>query len=143
MPPFYGQGMNCGFEDVRVLQTHLRGSSSVEAAFESYSLSRHEDLVAIQKLALSNYNEMSSRVVNPLYLLRKKVDGLLARVLGEDTWCPLYTMVTFKPDIMYSEAVRRESMQQSIISGMVAGLLSSSVLLLGGAGVFLARRYAK
>jgi kynurenine 3-monooxygenase len=72
MVPFYGQGLNCGLEDVRVLQVLLREEgvqSTVETvtsrsvkfvderlarALERYSDSRHEDLVAICDLAMDN-----------------------------------------------------------------------------------------
>jgi kynurenine 3-monooxygenase len=72
MVPFYGQGLNCGLEDVRVLQILLREEgvqSTMETvtsrsgkfvderlarALERYSDSRHEDLVAICDLAMDN-----------------------------------------------------------------------------------------
>ena len=66
MVPFYGQGLNCGFEDVRVLEIFLRsaGVSSVasdesvdpklERALDRYTESRHDDLVAICHLAMDN-----------------------------------------------------------------------------------------
>jgi kynurenine 3-monooxygenase len=68
MVPFYGQGLNCGFEDVRVFTTLLRqegvesttlsdGHSIDERlarALSRYSESRHEDLVAICELAMNN-----------------------------------------------------------------------------------------
>lgn len=72
MVPFYGQGLNCGLEDVRVLDTLLRAEgvdpsgptadrSSKEftderlaKALSQYSEARHEDLVAICDLAMDN-----------------------------------------------------------------------------------------
>lgn len=69
MVPFYGQGLNCGLEDVRVLDTFLRdeevdayspsrGRDSVDhrlaRALQRYSDTRHEDLVAISDLAMDN-----------------------------------------------------------------------------------------
>lgn len=70
MVPFYGQGLNCGLEDVRVLQTILssrgvdgyaRSSTSsgdvdqgLQTALEEYSRIRHADLVAICELAMNN-----------------------------------------------------------------------------------------
>lgn len=137
--------MNCGFEDVRILQSCLRATpDDLAGALEAYTAQRHKDLVAIQELALNNYNEMSSRVVDPLYLLRKQVDGMLTRVLGEERWCPLYTMVTFKPEIMYSEAVERESWQQSVVTRIVQGLVSGTTLALGGtAALWAFKRWSR
>lgn len=68
MVPFYGQGLNCGLEDVRVLDVILRqcgvdpnddpADGAVDAKLESalarYSETRHNDLVAISELAMAN-----------------------------------------------------------------------------------------
>lgn len=67
MVPFYGQGLNCGLEDVRVLSVLIRkhgvsGASGdpdalaarMNAALVEYSRTRHEDLVAICDLAMDN-----------------------------------------------------------------------------------------
>lgn len=114
--------MNCGFEDVRVLQNHLLNSATLEEALSSYSTTRQPSLQAIQKLALRNYKEMASHVVNPLYLLRKKTDTLLTRLLGDRVWCPLYTMVTFRDDLMYAEVVEREEWQQKVLTRGLSSL---------------------
>ena len=85
MVPFYGQGMNCGFEDVLVLdeifQKHLGRSSSasppspakLEMILKEYSHVRNPDAEAMCDLALHNYIEMRSSVTKPGYLLRKMV----------------------------------------------------------------------
>jgi len=69
MVPFYGQGLNCGLEDVRILSTLLdeegvESTSDADAppvddrqlarALERYTESRHEDLIAICDLAMNN-----------------------------------------------------------------------------------------
>lgn len=69
MVPFYGQGLNCGLEDVRVLSIFLQEAKvdaavpseerkSVDmrlaAALSQYSKARHEDLIAICDLAMHN-----------------------------------------------------------------------------------------
>jgi len=65
---FYGQGLNCGLEDVRVFNAHLErhGISALadgplgetdeglEAALQEYSMTRDADLRAICELALEN-----------------------------------------------------------------------------------------
>lgn len=114
MVPFYGQGMNCGFEDVRILLELMDKSKSREDAFECYSRDRHEDLKAILKLAIDNYKEMSTKVISQAYLFRKALDGFLGRVIPQ-YWVPLYTMVSFRGDIPYSECIRREKRQRRIL----------------------------
>ena len=67
MVPFYGQGLNAGLEDVRILSTLLdeAGVSSIydpknthdrrlSSALQRYTDSRHQDLIAISDLAMSN-----------------------------------------------------------------------------------------
>lgn len=119
MVPFYGQGMNAGFEDVRVLMEILDECKwDVETAFDTYTERRHKDLVAIVDLAMRNYVEMSHSVVSLPYLVRKKVDGVLGRLFSS-VWVPLYSMVSFRADISYSEALRRSARQDRIIANIV------------------------
>lgn len=123
MVPFYGQGMNCGFEDVRVLLKLLEEDEA--SAFERYSEVRHEDLTAIVELAKENYKEMSHKVTSKLFLLRKKVDFLLTYYF-RDKWIPLYTMVTFRTDISYSQAVARVERQDQILKILQTGVIGIS-----------------
>ncbi|CAG8696118.1 18428_t:CDS:2, partial [Racocetra fulgida] len=85
MVPFYGQGMNCGFQDVELLDRIFERfnitafynddyDDKLEMALEEYTKLRHEDAVAICDLAMYNYIEMRSNVVNPWYLVRRKVE---------------------------------------------------------------------
>ncbi|KAJ7109285.1 FAD/NAD-P-binding domain-containing protein [Mycena epipterygia] len=156
MVPFYGQGLNCGLEDVRVLDT-LLGQAQVEATttesvttpghvdktlagvLAQYSEGRHEDLVAICDLAMANYVEMRHSVTTPAYIFRKTVDALLYSLTSRRNislpclvpllsrvpfaseisgWLPLYTMVTFRPDVSYATAKRRAERQSRILSGL-------------------------
>lgn len=130
--------MNCGFEDVRILSSYIPDLTSatpapapdvdLTKAFDEYTRSRHPALLAICDLALRNHHEMSSKVRDPLFLLRRKVDALLATVF-RGGWLPLYEMVTFRPDIGYDEAVRRSKAQDGIVEGVVR--------FVGGMGVGL------
>ncbi|SCU83649.1 LAFA_0D04830g1_1 [Lachancea sp. 'fantastica'] len=142
MVPFYGQGMNCGFEDVKVLMRLLdKHQGDRSAAFEEYSLKRHEDLVSIIKLAKDNYKEMSHGVTSQLYLMRKKLDTLLGRWL-KDKWIPLYTMVSFKADIPYHLAIVKEQKQKKILA-YVQGIILAAVTAGGVYSYTLLRRTLK
>lgn len=150
MLPFYGQGLNCGFEDVGFLMNLIdkhgvrgdpgqpegserslqgekvenawdRYSPLLAQAFTEYSKERHPDLIAISYLATQNYHEMSSRVVSPLYLIRKSLDGLLMKTLPKGWWISLYSMVTFSPEIGYAEAKKREARQSVVIERVLIG----------------------
>lgn len=135
MVPFYGQGMNCGFEDVRVLmETIQQCLGDIQDAFAKFSENRRDDLVAICQLAMDNYTEMLSKVVSPFYLMRKKFDYFLGKYghyVGV-SWLPLYTMVSFRHDIPYSQAISTERRQQHILRGVqtacFAGVFGYGVL---------------
>lgn len=130
MVPFYGQGMNCGFEDVKVLMKLLDANNGDRSkAFELYSKRRHEDLVAIIKLAKNNYKEMSHDVTSKLFILRKKLDYVLGRLL-KGRWLPLYTMVSFRADIPYHEAIDISS-RQNVILNYLQALIISAISVLG------------
>ncbi|KAM0786303.1 hypothetical protein ACM66B_001781 [Microbotryomycetes sp. NB124-2] len=179
MVPFYGQGMNCGFEDVRFLSSLLdtysasplplvpsplpyssdspslppassTASTSIEdrlgLALATYTTLRAPSISAIQSLAHSNYAEMASSVVDPLYLLRLSLDSLITSLarqgwvprfltpergynqkLGQGgVWDSLYRMTTFKWGLAYEEVLRRRRWQQKVLT-IGLGLTVSSV----------------
>lgn len=136
MVPFYGQGMNCGFESLRILMETLeKNNFDSEQAFDEYSKVRHDDLELILKLALDNYKEMSHKVTNNLYLMRKKMDGFLSKIL-KDKWLPLYTMVSFRGDIPYSKLIRTELRQQKMIKK-----IQNALFIVGLIGVFKVTKF--
>lgn len=143
MVPFYGQGMNCGFEDVRILDSLLsefnvkstrEGDSdkSLEQALDAYTTRRAKDLKAICELALYNYIEMRHSVTSPLYLVRKKVESLL-HLMTPTKVIPLYTMVSFS-NRPYSEAYARHHSQGFWlgVTGAAVGLGTAAGLVLAG-----------
>ncbi|KOH00756.1 kynurenine 3-monooxygenase [Saccharomyces eubayanus] len=129
MVPFYGQGMNCGFEDVRILMELLKKhSGDRSSAFVEYSQTRHKDLVSITELAKRNYKEMSHDVTSKRFLFRRKLDALFS-VMMREKWIPLYTMVSFRSDISYSKALERAGKQTRILKfleSLAIGILSVS-----------------
>lgn len=130
MVPFYGQGMNCGFEDIRVLMELIdKNNGEVSESFRQYSVLRAEDLQTISKLALDNYHEMSSKVTNVWYLFRKKIDNMLGRYgNGLFQWIPMYTMISFRGDIPYSKAIKIEKRQTKILNAIEVGTLTGFIL---------------
>lgn len=139
MVPFYGQGMNCGFEDVHVLmQLHDQNNADLSLAFDQYTNVRKDDLDAICKLALDNYYEMSTKVTDPFYLLRKKVDYYLGKYANDVLfpWVPMYSMISFRGDIRYSEAVAREKRQTKVLNWI-------QYVTLGGVAIYGAAKAAQ
>lgn len=113
--PFYGQGMNAGFEDCRILDELLDadGEDWTEA-LGHFQTVRKEDTDAIAQLALDNFIEMRDLVADPDFLLRKKIEARLHELYPE-RWIPLYAMVTFNDNIRYSDALRIGKKQQAIM----------------------------
>jgi kynurenine 3-monooxygenase len=104
--PFYGQGMNCGFEDCRVLMACLdHCNEDWTSALELYQQLRKPSGDAIAQLALDNFIEMRDKVADPVFLLRKQIEGYLYATYP-DKFIPLYTLVTFSPDVAYDAALR-------------------------------------
>lgn len=113
--PFYGQGMNAGFEDCRLLlETLESGNFNWQTTLIEFEKSRKVDAEAISSLALKNFVEMRSKVAHPKFLLRKKLEARLQNEFPE-TWIPLYTMVTFT-DMPYSTCLRIGEIQQEVLS---------------------------
>ena len=79
--PFYGQGMNAGFEDCRLLDAAIvQNGGNLEQAFEEFQLSRIPDANAIADLALANFVEMRDLVADEEFLLRKKIELRLSKL---------------------------------------------------------------
>lgn len=121
--PFYGQGMNAGFEDVRVFNDYLDKYSDWEQLFKEYSEERVPDGHAIAELALRNYTEMRDLVADPHFVKKRALSGRIGG-LFEDQWLPLYSMVTFS-HIRYSEALEKGERQNEILEQLVAQGLSA------------------
>ncbi|PIQ22290.1 MAG: kynurenine 3-monooxygenase [Cytophagales bacterium CG18_big_fil_WC_8_21_14_2_50_42_9] len=101
--PFYGQGMNAGFEDCTIFNELLnQHAGDWHTIFDKFQRTRKPDTDAMADLAIYNFLEMRDKVSDPRFLLQKKIEGKL-HALYPDKWMPLYPMVTFS-DIPYAEA---------------------------------------
>ena len=113
--PFFGQGMNCGFEDCRILDELIdKHSEDWTAILQEYQTLRKPDADAIADLAVNNFYEMRDRVGDPSFLLQKKIEARLHDKYPEQ-WIPAYSQVTFSPHIRYSEALQRGNKQEAIM----------------------------
>lgn len=118
--PFYGQGMNCGFEDCVVLNQMISDEKeNWLSIFNSFSKHRKPDSDAIAELAVGNFVEMRDKVGRPEFLLQKKIEAWFT-AKHPDKWTPLYTMVTYSPDMRYSEALREGQRQEAIMQQVMA-----------------------
>lgn len=116
--PFHGQGMNCAFEDCRLLDDLLR--SAPDDAFARFEALRREDCIAIAQMALENYGEMRDAVRDPRFQRQKALSLALERQFP-GRFIPRYSMVMFHDEIPYSVALRRGRIQQQILDELTAG----------------------
>lgn len=113
--PFFGQGMNAGFEDCRVLNELLdKHDDKWKKVLPEFQELRKPDADAIAQLALDNFIEMRDLVADEDFILRKKIEARLHERFP-DKWIPLYTMVTFRDDLRYSYALETGRKQKAIM----------------------------
>lgn len=137
--PFYGQGVNCGFEDCKVLNQmfDLYGDSQLSQVFEEYSKVRKPSTDAICELSEHNFIEMSSSTAKTSHVLKKKF-GMFLHKLFPSRFLPLYTMVTFTPEMTYAEAWSTYKKREKRISSLADAVLGVGMT----AGVLFAADYA-
>lgn len=112
--PFYGQGMNCGFEDVNELDEILNNcNEDWDQALEMFQVQRKPNADAILDLALYNYIEMRDLSGRPDFQLRLKIEKKIAEKFP-DKFMTHYAMVTFS-DLSYSEAKKRGEKQSELL----------------------------
>ena len=80
----------------------------------AFQHARKPDADAIATLALNNFIEMRDKVADPVFLLQKKIEAHFSSKHPEK-WTPAYSLVTFRPDVRYSEALSRGTQQQQIM----------------------------
>lgn len=112
--PFYGQGMNAGFEDIFVLnQMFEKHVDDWEAIFQEYQRLQKPNADAIAELSYRNFIEMSSKTADPKFLLQKKIEKHFASK-HPNKWIPAYSRVTFS-DRPYTEALALGDEQEKIM----------------------------
>lgn len=113
--PFFGQGINCGFEDCTVFLELLdRCGPDWKRIFADFEEARKVNTDAIADLAVENFVEMRDKVADPKFLLRKKVE-LTLEAKYPKLFVPKYAMVTFHR-VPYSTALRRGQVQDAMLS---------------------------
>lgn len=116
--PFFGQGMNAGFEDCTVLNELMDTYEDWKTILRAFEDSRKPNTDAIAELAYENFIEMRDKVADPLFLFRKKVEKFINEKYPEQ-FIPKYSMVTFS-DIPYSEALETGKRQDAFFDKLLA-----------------------
>lgn len=117
--PFYGQGMNCGFEDCTALNRLMdEYNDDLSKVFPAFTAERKPAGDAILELALRNYIEMRDKTADKEFLLQKKIEARFSQK-HPDKWIPLYSQVTFS-HIPYHEALANGDRQQKIMDQIMS-----------------------
>lgn len=112
--PFYGHGMNAGFEDITVLsQMIARYGDDWKTIFAEYQKSRKPNADAIAELSRRNFVEMSTKTADASFLLQKKIEKWFSEK-HPNKWQPLYSRVTFSLQ-PYAEALAIGDYQNKIM----------------------------
>jgi len=116
--PFYGQGMNCGFEDCTVMWELMQkhGNDWPNIASE-YQDARKPNGDAVQDLSLDNYYVMRDLVSDPQFLLQKKFERRISELYPEK-YLPLYSQVSFS-HIPYAVAYKKGKEQDRYIKDLM------------------------
>jgi kynurenine 3-monooxygenase len=119
--PFFGQGINCGFEDCTCLLELLdRHGADWERVFTEFEEARRVNTDAIADLAVENFVEMRDRVGDPRFLFRKQVE-LALQAKYPRLFIPKYSMVTFHR-IPYATALKRGQVQDLMLTELCNGI---------------------
>jgi kynurenine 3-monooxygenase len=114
MVPFYGQGMNCAFEDVRVLASLIdQHGTNWETVYDEYGRRRKVNTDAIADMAEDNFYEMRDRVADPIFQRKRDLETRLEQTYAD--YFSKYSMVTFREDMPYSEAMTRGNVQDAFL----------------------------
>jgi kynurenine 3-monooxygenase len=122
--PFYGQGMNCAFEDcrelARCLAEHPRDHA---AALEEYQAHRKPNADAIADMAIENFVEMRDKVADPVFRYKKRLEQAVHQMFPA-LWTPQYNLVSFST-VPYTEARRRGRELDAVLETIIERIPAS------------------
>jgi len=143
MVPFYGQGMNAGLEDVRVLFKHLDSQPTTKEgrakALQTYNAERIPDAHAINDFSLGNFWDMRQGVKSSVTLWRKSIEEFLSDKLPSTGFATQYSRVSFSNQ-RYSEVAKVVERQKKIL---LEGMLGGALLPIVGCAVWAAWKWQK
>lgn len=127
MVPFYGQGMNCAFEDVRTLDGLIGDNGSDWATiYAKYSELRKPNTDAIQEMAQENFYEMRDATADPVFQRKRELETKLEQTYPD--YFSKYSMVTFREDLPYAVAKTKGNAQDELLMKICAGVENISDL---------------
>jgi kynurenine 3-monooxygenase len=141
MVPFFGQGMNCGFEDCTDMLELMEkvGTSNWTKLLATYDEVRRPQGNAIADMAVENWHEMADKVADVGFLMRKKVETRLEKEFPR-LFKSRYGLVAYTR-VPYRTAQLAGLEQEKILSKLCEGLHSPQDLSLERAEALLRSDY--
>ena len=119
--PFYGQGMNCAFEDCRSLSKIIYEiGSDWEKVYTAYGKLRKENTDAIADMAEENFYEMRDYVADPVFQRKRELETKLEQSFPD--YFSKYSMVTFREDLPYIAAMKKGRAQDEMLMEICFGV---------------------
>ena len=117
--PFYGQGMNSAFEDIHVLDGFIdKHQGDWSTVFKEYQAVRKDDTDAIADLAVDNFHEMKAHTARPIFQEKRKLEIAFEEHFPTEYYSK-YSLVTFREDLRYTEAMLRGRLQDKAILNLI------------------------
>jgi len=114
MVPFYGQGMNCAFEDVRVLDSLIeKHTDNWQRVYTEFGELRKANADAICEMAEENFYEMRDATADPVFQRKRELETKLEHAYPD--YFSKYSMVTFREDLPYSVAKAKGNAQDRLL----------------------------
>jgi len=114
MVPFYGQGMNCAFEDVRVLDSLIeKHTDNWQTVYTEFGDLRKANADAICEMAEENFYEMRDATADPVFQRKRELETKLEHAYPD--YFSKYSMVTFREDLPYSVAKAKGNAQDRLL----------------------------
>ncbi len=121
--PFYGQGMNCAFEDITVLDQFMDDyNENWSEIFPAYSQHRKKDTDAIGDLALDNFHEMQDHVNDENFSKKRALEMYFEKTYPD--YFSKYSLVTFRADVPYHRAMVQGRFQDNFLLDAVGSYSS-------------------
>jgi kynurenine 3-monooxygenase len=119
--PFYGQGMNCAFEDCVVLDEYIsRYADDWPAIFDAYQKERKIDADAIATLAEDNFYEMRDATADPVFNKKRQIELRMESEYPQ--YYSKYSLVTFREELPYHKALAKGRAQDKLLMEIAAGV---------------------
>lgn len=134
--PFFGQGMNAGFDDCVLLEKltdHYQ--DNWDLIFAKYSELQKPNGDAIADMAIANLKEMSEKVSDSQFLMQRQVEKIIATKFPQ-FYLPRYSMITHTT-IPYSLCQKAGVLQEEILTEVCHGLTKAEDVNLKQAEVLI------